>query len=279
MSNNNEKFLSNLKAARNHFEGKAYKNARLMYFQALNHAQDHESKAIIWAEVSWVYYYEKDYQKAIESAENVLLHDKDYKAPEDLYRVQGYAYLGLGNFPLAEKSLLDSLDKNSSDEKQNYVKYELGKLYFGQGSYDLAYPYFNKIIDYFRMTKHEYGWSVLFYLGFITYYLQNFTKSREYFELILTDDAPRTRIASANFGLAFLEFQAKNYLNVISLCEGILDHDKKFFDKESVGFLTAASYYHLGRKDIFLAYFDQMKESYPNGRYNTDLDKLKNMID
>ena len=228
MSNNDEKFLDNLKAARNHFEKKEYKNARLMYFQALNHAHEHENKAIIWAEVSWVYYYERDFQKAIESAENVLLHDKDYKAPEDLYRVQGYAYLGLGNYALAERFLLLSLEKNSDDEKQNYVSYELGKLYFSQGSYDLAYPHLIKIVAYFRETKHEYGWSILFYLGFINYYLQNFAKSREYFESILSDDAPRARVASANFGLAFLEFQAKNYLNVISLSEGILDQDENF---------------------------------------------------
>ena len=222
-----------------------------------------------------MYYYEKDYKNAIESAENVLLHNKNYKAQEDVYRVQGYAYLGLGNHSLAERSLLLSLEKNSRDEKQNYVMYELGKLYFSQGSYDLAYPYLKKIVDYFRESNHEYTWSVLFYLGFITYYLQNYAKSREYFELILADDAPTVRIASANFGLAFLEFQAKNYLNVISLCEGILEQDENFFDKESVGFLTAASYFYLGRKDIFDAYYTQMKESYPQGRYNSDLDKLK----
>ena len=162
MSNNSEKFLDHLKAARDHFERKAYKNARLMYFQALNHAHDHESKAIIWAEVCWVYYYEKDYQKAVESAENVLFNDKDYKAQEDLYRVQGYAYLGLGNYALAERFLLLSLEKNATDEKQNYVRYELGKLYFIQGSYDLAYPHFTKIEEFFRKTEHEYHWSILF---------------------------------------------------------------------------------------------------------------------
>ncbi len=277
MNSSEEKFLTYIEAARKHFEKKEYKNARMMYFQALNHSNDRNSKAIVWAEVSWVYFYEKDYQKAIESAENVLLQDKNYKAQDDLYRVQGYAYLGLGNYPLAERFLQLSLEKNSSDEKQNFVIYELGKMHFNQGSYDLAYPHFSKILDFFRKTNHDYGWSVLFYLGFITYYLQNFTKSREYFGIILSEDAPLTRIASAKFGFAFLEFQAKNYLNVITLCEEILVDDENFFDKESVGFLTAASYYYLGRKDIFNAYCSQMKESYPDGRYNSDLDKLKNL--
>ena len=68
MTMDEEKFLTHLEAARNHFEKKAYKNARMMYFQALNHSNDQASKSIIWAEVSWVYFNEKDYQKAIESA-------------------------------------------------------------------------------------------------------------------------------------------------------------------------------------------------------------------
>ena len=74
MTENEIKFQESLKKARLHFEKKEHKNARLMYFQALNLTSSNENKAIIWAEVSWVYYYEKDYQKAIEAAENVLIN-------------------------------------------------------------------------------------------------------------------------------------------------------------------------------------------------------------
>jgi len=274
MTENKEKFPVSLESARHHFEKKEYKNAKLMYFQALNFAGDRETRAIIWAEMSWVYYYEKDFQKAIEAAENVLLQDNDYKVPEDIYRVQGYSYLSLGSQSLAERYLQLSLEKNSTEEKQQYVKYELGKLYFTKGQYDLAYPYFNEILKFFQEVNPEYSSSVLFYLGFINYYLNNLVKSREYFTQILSNKTSAQREASAKVGLAFLEFREKNYLNVISLCEEILVRDENFFDKESVGFLTAASYYYLSRKDIFCAFYSQMKEAYPKGRYNNELDKL-----
>jgi tetratricopeptide (TPR) repeat protein len=274
MTENKEKFPASLESARNHFEKKEFKNAKLMYFQALNYASDRETRAIIWAEISWVYYYEKDFPKAIEAAENVLLQDNDYKVPEDIYRVQGYSYLSLGNQSLAERYLQLSLEKNSTEEKQQYVKYELGKLYFAQGQYDLAYPYFKEILKFFQEVNSEYSLSILFYLGFINYYLNNLVKSREYFMQILSDTTSPQREASAKFGLAFLEFREKNYLNVISLCEEILVKDEDFFDKESVGFLTAASYYYLGRKDIFRAYYSQMKDTYPKGRYCAELDNL-----
>jgi tetratricopeptide (TPR) repeat protein len=274
MTENDTKFQNNLQKARTHFERNEYKNARLMYFQALNLISKPEDKAIIWAEVSWVYYYEKDFQKAIEAAENVLLNDNSYQALDDLYRVQGYSYLSLQNYTLAERFLQLSLENNSKDEKQQYVKYELGKLYFIKGNYDLAHPFFTEIVKFFEQKDHEYKLSVWFYLGFIYYYLNNTEKSQEYFNQIISENPGPQRIASAKFGLAFIEFQKKNYLNAIALCEEIISLDSNFFDKESIGFLTAASYFYLGRKDIFSEYFEKMKETYPNGRYTKELDAL-----
>lgn len=268
------KFQDSIKKAREHFEKKQYKNARLMYFQALNSVENQIDKAIIWAEISWVYYYEKDFEKAIESAENVLINDSAYKALDDLYRVQGYSYLSLGNPTLAERFLQLSLENNSTAEKQQYVKYELGKLHFIKGSYDLAHPYFEAIQEFFETSNEEYKHSIWFYLGFIYYYLNNFEKSHNLFSQILADNPPPKRQASAKFGLSFLEFQMKNFLNTITLCEEIISLDENFFDKESVGFLTAASYFYLGRKDIFTEYLKKMKETYPDGRYKKELEAL-----
>jgi tetratricopeptide (TPR) repeat protein len=278
MSESEIKFRESLTKARKHFEKKEHKNSRLMYFQALNQAANKEDKAIIWAEVSWVFYYEKDYNKSIEAAENVLIHDNEYQALDDLYRVQGYAYLSLGNNTLAERFLQLSLENNSTDEKQQYVKYELGKLHFIEGSYDLAHPFFNEILNFFEQSNREYKLSIWFYLGFIYYYLNNHTKSHDYFLQILSDEPTPQRKASAKFGLAFLEFQKKNFLNAISLCEEIISLDANFFDKESVGFLTAASYFYLNRKDIFSEYYEKMKETYPDGRYNKELDTLASSV-
>jgi len=274
MSENEIKFQESLKKAREHFEKKQYKNAQLMYFQAMNQNESQIEKAIIWAEISWVYYYEKDFDKAIEAAENVLINDSEYKALDDLYRVQGYAYLSSGNVTLAERFLQLSLENNSTDEKQQYVKYELGKLHFIQGSYDLAHPFFKDIRDFFETSNDEYKQSIWFYMGFIYYYLNNFEKSYDLFTKILAENPSPKRQASAKFGLSFLEFHKKNFLNAITLCEEIISLDENFFDKESVGFLTAASYYYLGRKNIFSEYLKKMKETYPKGRYDKELDTL-----
>jgi tetratricopeptide (TPR) repeat protein len=267
-------FFDILRQARAALSAKDFDTSRDKYIQAQKLTDDQANQAMIWAELSWVYYYLHNYQGAVESASRVLECNPDYLAREDITRLLGYAYLGLKNTPLAEKYLQQSLEYDSKSEKQQFVKYELGKLFFIQGNYDLAYPYFIEISHHFKNTGFEYYLSVLFYLGFIHYYLKNYTKSRENFEQILAQQCPAERKSSAYYGLAFLEFNDRNYLNVISLCEKIISMDRNFFDKETVGFLTAASYYYLGRADIFTEYYKQMIKSYPRGRYREELNKM-----
>jgi tetratricopeptide (TPR) repeat protein len=274
MSQTENIYTSSLEKARAHLGKKEYKNARMMYFQAYNHTESNKDRAIIWAELSWVYYYEADYEKAVEAAENVSTYDPEYQAMDDINRLLGFAYIALRNDALAERYLTYSLELNSSDDKQQYVKFELGKIYFTRGGYDLAYPYFNDIQEFFSKKDKNYFLSILFYMGFINYYLENPEKSREYFEQILAENPSNQRKAGAFFGLAFVEFKVKNYLNVISLCEKIMELDENFFDRESVGFLTAASYFYLGRKDIFLEYYQEMIKTYPQGRYRQELEVL-----
>jgi len=267
-------FFDILRQARAALSAGEYETSRAKYLQAQQLTDDSVNLAMIWAELSWVYYYLHNFQAAVEAAAQVLECNPDYLAREDLSRLLGYSYLGLKNNTLAEKYLQQSLEYDSNSDKQQYVKYELGKMLFIQGNYDLAYPYFIDLVPRFKETGFEYYLSVLFYLGFIHYYLKNYNKARENFEQILAQQCSGERQSSAYYGLAFLEFNDRNYLNVISLCEKIINLDRNFFDKETVGFLTAASYYHLGRNDIFLEYYKQMVKSYPQGRYREELNKM-----
>ena len=276
MSDTNPKYTESLDKARAHLDKKEHENAIKMYFQAYNNTENNKDRAIIWAELSWVYYYKKDYEKAIESSENVITYDPEYKGMDDVNRMLGYAYLGTNNLSLAEKYLAQSIALNANEDKQQYVKFELGKLYFVQGRYDLSFPYLKDISEFFEQKDTEYFLSILFYLGFINYYLENIENSRKIFEQILVSNPDNRRKASAFFGLSFIDFREKNYLNVISLCEKIIEYDENFFDKESVGFLTAASYFYLGRKDIFLKYHEEMSASFPKSRYHDEMIALAN---
>lgn len=274
----NDELRKNLDKAREYFEQQEYGKAETLYMQIKKKAIDPKDKAIIWAELSWLYYNRKMFDKTIEAADNVILNDEEYKAKERLYRVQGYAYLGLSKLAMATQYLELSLEQNSELPEQQYVKFELGKMYFKNGEYDKALPLLEDIQDYFKNENVDYYYSILFFEGFSYYYLENLDKAKSCFDIIIAAKPSQHRFISALFGLAYVEYQNKNYLQVISLCEKIISLDENFFDKESVGFLTTASYFHLGREDIFNAYCEQMQKSYPNGRYLEELKKLQSQL-
>jgi len=267
-------YASRIKSARNLLQKKEYEQALGEYLEAEKLAQSEVEKSETWAEISWSYYYLNRYNLAIEACEKVLDLDPDYKAKEDVYKLQGFSYISMNNFPMAERMLTNSLEIDSESSKQQYVKFELGKLYFKRSDYDRSYPFFKEIITYFENENPEYALSVYFFLGFIYFYLENPEASKDMFGRLYQKSENNVRKASANFGLAFIEFKQKNYLNVIGLCEKILEFDQNFFDKESVAFLTAASYYYLGRYDIFEKYYIEIQKSYPQGKYYNDLENL-----
>jgi len=274
----NKEISKKLETARELFEKKEYKKAESLYLQIEQKSESSEKKAIIWAELSWLYYSQKKYDKSVEAADKVILNDENYKAKERLFRIQGYAYLGLSNWKAASQYLELSLEQNSELPEQQYVKFELGKLYFKTGAYDKALPFLEELEKYFIDENQEYYYSILFFLGFSYYYLENLSNAKKCFDTIINANPSKERYVSALFGMAYVEYQNKNFLEVISFCEKIITLDENFFDKESVGFLTAASYLHLGREDIFNVYFDQMNKSFPSGQYIEELKKLQSRL-
>jgi len=267
---------TNIDEARHHFKLNDFKKAETQYLQLLKTTKSANNQGVIWAELSWLYYKTAKYKKAIESADNVIISDEDYKDKASLFRVQGYSYQAIGKSQMAEKYLIQSLGFNSILPEQQYAKYELGKIYFKNGDFDLALPQMEDIRQFFENENQEYFLSILFFLGFIYYYLENLAKAKKCFDEILSSNPSNQRSASALFGSTFIEFRNKNYLKVISLCEKIVMMDVNFFDKEGIGFLTAASYFYLGRIDIFNAYYEKMIQQYPTGKYSQELNDLKN---
>jgi len=265
----------NLKKARHLIEKKQYTEAQSVYQTALNEAKDDKDKAIIWAELSWNYYYLKKYDSVINAIENVYDLDAGYQAREDLYRIAGFSYLALGRVDEAIDNLVRSIEIDNHSDKQKTVIYELAKIYFAQGKHDMAEKLFAEIDAYYEEKNKEYWQSILFYRAFIQYYKRNLGLSKSLFEKLHQNAADDVRKASALFGYAFIAFDEKDYLKTINLCETILSLDDKFFDMETVGFLTAASFYYLGRYDIFDQYYHQLIKKYPQGRYEQELQQLK----
>lgn len=266
---------THINEARKQLEKENYVQASVNYIKSLEATDNLKDKAIIWAELSWAYYRMNQFERTIEAAENTLKIDPEYKAPEDVFRIQGFAYIGLNQDKYAIDCLNKSLEIDRNSAKQQITLYELAKLYFKLKEYESAYPLFEEIESHFYQNQKEYWHSILFYKGFIQYYRTNFSDAEAVFEELLENSKDGVHKATALFGLAFVAFGRKDYLKTINLCESLVKYDENFFDMETVGFLTAASFYYLGRQDVFEQYYLQLKKKFPNGRYATELALLR----
>ena len=194
----NKDISQNLETARKLFDKEEYAKAETVYLQIEQKTKSSDDKAIIWAELSWLYYSQKQYDKSVEAADKVILNDENYKAKERIFRVQGYAYLGLNKLESASQYLELSLEQNSELPEQQYVKFELGKLYFKKGEYDKALPFLEEIEKYFISENQEYYYSILFFLGFSYYYLENLSNATKCFDTIIKSWASNWRNCSRN---------------------------------------------------------------------------------
>lgn len=267
-----------LEIARKYYQNENYKQARQAYFEALKQAKDKETKAVIWAELSWTFYRMQSYQSCIEAANNCLQLNTDYRDTEDLLRLTGFSYIGLGDEGKAIEFLRQSLNIDRQSVNQQYAVYELAKLYFKHQKYAEAEELINEIEAFFYQNKKDYWLSMLYMKGFIKYYQKEIAEAERIFEELLENTAEKVRHASALFGLAFVAFERKDYLKTINLCEAAAKLDENFYDKETLGFLTAASFHYLGRNDVFEKYYRQMIKKFPNGRYRQELDAIKSKI-
>ncbi len=269
---------STLELARKYLSNQNYQKARETYLQALKEATDDQTRAFIWAELSWTFYNLQSFQSCIEAAENCLNLNADYGAKEDLYRLIGFSYLSLGEDQKAIENLEQSLRIDRNSAKQQYAIFNLAKLYFKYQKYEQAQQLLNEIEVYFYQNNKDYWLSVLYMKGFVQYYQNHLDEAEKIFEELLENASNNQQKASAMFGLAFVAFDRKDYLKTINLCEATAKLDENFYDKETLGFLTAASFHYLGRTDVFATYYQQMIRSFPEGRYRKELDDIKAKI-
>ncbi len=267
-----------LEIARKYLSNQNYKKAKEAYLQALKEATDEQTKAFIWAELSWTFYHLQSFQSCIEAAENCLNLNADYGAKEDLYRLIGFSYMSLGQDQKAIEYLEQSIRIDRSSEKQQYALFNLAKLYFKYQKYTQAEELLNEVEGFFFQNNKDYWLSVLYMKGFVKYYQSQLDEAEKIFEELLEQATESKQRASALFGLAFIAFDRKDYLKTINLCEAVAKMDEHFYDKETLGFLTAASFHHLGRNDVFEKYYQQMIKAFPQGRYRKELETIKSKI-
>jgi tetratricopeptide (TPR) repeat protein len=256
------------------YDSAKYEEASKVYLKGLNKSQSIKETALIWAELCWTFFKMENYQQVIEAAENVLSFDIQYAAREDLYRLMGFSYSFLNNDEKSRELLIKSLEIDNTSEKQKYIFYELAKLEFRNQNYEESQSNLDQVEEFFKENAKDYWLSLLFFKGFNNYYQHKIDESESVFKLLVENAADPISKSNGYYGLAYIAFEKKDFTETVNLCENVTKLNGKFFDMESLGFLMAASFFNLGRFDVFKLYFEQMKKTYSNGRYYDDLYKM-----
>lgn len=271
-------FQTQISDARALYDQEKYEDASKIYLQNLRNVDNDQDKALIWAELCWTFYKMNSYEQTIEAAQNVLDYDAHYGAKDDLYRLMGYSHIALGNNQDAEKYLLESLKIEDKSQKQQFIYYELAKIYFRRQDYQTSLEYIEKVESFFEKNSKEFWLSALFFKGFINYYQKKLDESENIFNTIVTLSDEAGMQANGFYGQAYVAFEKKKHLDTINLCEKVIKLNPKFYDMESLGFLMAASFFHLERYDVFEMYYNELQNKFSNGRYNEELKVLKSQI-
>jgi tetratricopeptide (TPR) repeat protein len=273
--NDVEKSISN---ARELYDSGKFEEASRVYLEGLKQTKSIEQSALIWAELCWTFYKMEKFEQAIDAAENVLSFDVQYAMREDIYRLMGFSYSYLGNDDKSREFLKKSIEIDNESKKQKYIYYELGKLEFRNQNYQESQKYLNEVEEYFKENDQDYWLSLLFFKGFNFYYQQNIDEGEKTFKLLVEKAKDPISQSNGYYGLAYITFEKKDYLETVNISEKVTKLNPNFFDMESLGFLMAASFFSLGRYDVFKLYFEQMKKSYTSGRYFDELSKMYKQI-
>ncbi len=273
--NDAQKLISN---ARELYDSGKFEDASNVYLEGLKQTKSIEDSALIWAELCWTFYKLERFEQVIDAAENVLSFDVQYAMREDLYRLMGFSYSYLNQDDKCREFLQKSLEIDNESAKQKYIYYELGKLEFRSQNYKESQKQLDEVEQYFKENAQDYWLSLLFFKGFNSYYQQFIDDSEKAFNLMIEKAKDPITQSNGYYGLAYITFEKKDFLETVNICEKVTKLNPNFFDMESLGFLMAASFFSLGRYDVFKLYFEQMKKSYTNGRYFDELTKMYKQI-
>ena len=178
-------FDEKIKQARDLFKKEKYSKASEVYLNALKTNPAQQQKAIVWAELSWLFYQQKQYDRCVEACENTLELDADYEGKEDLFRILGFSYSALSKLDKAVEYLEKSLKIENNSQKQQMAVFELLKLNFRLQNYEESEKWINEVESYFYQNEKEYWLTLLFFKGFVKYYTNQVEESERVFEELL----------------------------------------------------------------------------------------------
>lgn len=247
-----------------------YEKAEKIYRELLYERMiDGPNRFLVELEYSWLLYR----QKRMDEAFTILWKLKDFgdlhpRQLFDLYRLIGFIYVHRNDLLNAVQWLQKAISVDLPEGEKKLVLYELGRLYFLKGDYGEALKFLNTALRFFD-PDDEYFYAIKYYLGFSYLFQENTEDAFEEFTFLVEQAPGEDKVIGGLFGIAQIFFKKQNFEGVISTCQDILSLSPDFEEKETLAYLLCRSYYELGDWENFRKFYQQLKDHYPNGQYQS----------
>ncbi len=275
-----KEILDKLQQARNDYLDQNFPRAIKTYHELVELLKDDEQNLpIIHIELGWSYFFDQQYDRAIEWLNKAL--NSNYLTIQqkfDCTRLIGFAYEMKEDYPQAKKYLLASLDFDLPLTTKRYAYFELGKVYFMEADYLEAEHYLKPLLNIFRPVEPEYYYALRYYLGFTAFFQKDLVRARNLFEELIQQNTDTRHKVLGYFGLAHIHYQEEDYQALIDICDKIMVMNPEFFDKETIAYFLAYAYVHTGDWETAEMFFKELEAQYPQGRYASKYPFLRDSI-
>lgn len=218
-------------------------------------------KADIYTRLGYDYMENKKYPEALQ---NFLEAEKLNPNSSVINNGLAMTYYAREKYDLALKHVLRALD---ADPKNMDAQNNLGRIYIAMGNYDAAEKALNLALKDLTYSQIE---KPLTNLGIVYARKNKPTQSKNYFIKALQ--------ANRNFCPAYLEYGSLLLKNKdYEMAGGLFDKAVKICENspQEVHYLSALSYYQLGKKDFAIARLKEIIKLYPENEY---ADKSKSLL-
>jgi tetratricopeptide (TPR) repeat protein len=271
--------IERLKRARELYQQEHYSEAAVLYHQLIDAAGNAPAQVKeLWVELAWAYFHIQRFESTLICLKQVWQDAGDYPHLDDVYLLAARCHNLLNRTQRALDVLQRGLEVSQvASVKQAEILTELGQTYFQRGEYPLAVKPLQQAQEIYQYSDDDEALARVEYaLGFTHYYLQQYTQADEHFNALMALTDEREVQALGIYGKAFIEHNFGQHEAVIKSIEKVLTLHPDFNDRESLAYLMCRSYKGLQDHVHFDMFFRELKENYPQGRYQQYYEELEN---
>lgn len=219
--------------------------------------------------ISNIYYEAGDYQKAIESANNVI------NRPElsDEIKVNSYitlsqSYKALGQMEKAADLLVEASEKFPQSKEIPAVLYSLAALSFDGGDYQKAADLFNKFIA--RYPENPSVKEAKYFRAYSHYESGNFPQAYNSFKQFAASYPSDPLAAEAQYFAAEALFNSKDYNKAVAEYRVVYQRYPNSSFASQALYNEGWSYFELQQPEKMVDAFKRLAAKYPNSEYAGD---------